>query len=220
LSVLRFLTRSVVLLTTLLSAISGSLAQGEAICVAVPGRSFGPLSIGDPPPPGWDVSCQGEHDEVASDYYYMRWGLLAHVARDKRWVELMGVGMGRIDGISVQANDIVDPSMYDTTGAPGTGHCITVRRTRVVAPFAFRRPSGVRYVTNRGVELGASISNVIGAHSVPARSRNFESAEQVQTLNYCGIAFTFEKGGRAVEIAIYPPHIAGAPCIPSGSGSR
>ena len=74
------------------------------------------------------------------------------------------------------------------------GGCITINGEVVTSKTKIPVPQAV-YVTNKGIQLGMTIEDVLAKHGPPACSRSIEtSSDRTTYFTYDGLSFTFYKG--------------------------
>jgi hypothetical protein len=183
-------------ITALLTGIAGGISPTSAspIYVADPGRGFGPLRLTAAVPAGWTIDCQiGDRHEA----YYARDGLWMEVAEPSPG----GLRVRTILDILVFADrlntDVIDSMIED-------GECFTADGRPMTKSTPLPRVPDITYMTNRGVRLGATVSDVLAAHGTPARINHYDRAHpgRVTGIDYCGLTFGFDDLGRVKMITV------------------
>jgi hypothetical protein len=182
-------------IAALLTGMAGGISSAFAspIYVADPGRGFGPLRLTAPVPTGWTIDCQIGDLHVA---YYARDGLWMEVAEPSPG----GLRVRTVLDILVFADrlntDVIDSMIED-------GECFTVDGRPMTKSTPRPRVPDITYMTNRGIPLGASVSDVLAAHGTPARI-NYDRAHpgRVTGIDYCGLTFGFDDLGRVKMISV------------------
>ncbi len=161
-------------------------ASSGTIYVADPGTSFGPFIIGGQAPSGWATSCTDEPGTPleATDFYYPEYGMEVSVYNQ------------RIEYITVWEYPAVFPKLYAEHG----GSCVSAEGNSITSERTFTLPLDAAYVTNKGVQLGATVNSVIAAHGAPTSTASRQGS--VIRLSYCGLAFSFNRTGRVTMISI------------------
>jgi hypothetical protein len=127
---------------------------------ALPGESFGPLTIGHAPTPGWDVSCGDVRRRLSGQtitsynatpiFFYAQLGLEVSVTskRDGR----PGLPESRIEGIRTAG-----VAQFDPGPSPALFPNCTTRNGESTDPAVkYDPPSSTIYVTSKGARLGSN----------------------------------------------------------------
>jgi hypothetical protein len=167
-----------------------TLGQTPLVYVANQQGIFGPLSVGDFPPLGWTIKCLEPLFDINS-YYYARWGLEVSTPTSDAMATATGALKGHIFQISASLEETYFPQEK----------CMRQDGTLITTPVTVHRPAGVVFVSDRGVQLGASLENLIAAHGAPQETTNY-TAQKVAFVFYCGLIFHFNEYGRLDRITV------------------
>ena len=192
---------TVSLLLILVFLTTRGVAQQPAVYVANPGESFGPIKLGDYPPNGPRIICTSilgsQPGYVRIETYYLESGLRADT-KDKERSPNKGQ-YSKVDSVNVvnyAFNLVIGPD----------GGCITNTGQVVTAATKVPVPQAV-YVTNKGVQIGMTIEDVLEKHGPPVCSKTLSGADFRTThMSYDGLELTFKKGHLAyISVSSYRP---------------
>jgi hypothetical protein len=168
---------------TILVNLAGPAAQSAStIYFADPGKSFGPIQIGEPPPRGWWAKC---HFNGLEEYLFPSEGLVAKV--DTGYLHRLTVFAVSTSPYAKIIEPPVTPPHYWTVGDFFSG-CVTMDRknlpssTRLALPLQF--PT---VVTNKGVQLGATVEETFSKHGAPDHVSTYPSSIEIASIEYCGL---------------------------------